>query len=184
MFKLIYAVMNGSSRSPGAMRRCGHMRMVTRSWCHRVMISRTPTSGIRELLNVLTVVEERPADDIIVDINAPLDDIQSFRTFPEGMPQGFTSLATGIRALRGVQSMIGTAARTVFEGPLPEFPAGTPSTVSDLLQRVQLGPGRPGSYVFTVRMPVDTPSQSPSEEPHAQQDEPIGRRVSRRFTRP
>jgi len=136
---------------------------------------------VRELLNVLTVVEQRPADDIIVDINAPLDDIQSFRTFPEGTPQGFTSLAMGIRTLHGVQSMIGTAARTVFDGPLPEFPPGTSSTVSDLLQRVQLGPSRPGSYVFTVRMPVDTLSRSASDEPQAQQDEPIGRQVARQL---
>lgn len=136
---------------------------------------------VRELLNVLAAAEQRPADDIIVDINAPLDDIQSFRTFPEGMPPGFTPLEVGIRALQGVQSMIGIAARTVVEGPLPEFAGGTPPTASNLLQRVRLGPGRPGSYVFTVRVPVDAPSRSTDTTPQAQPDEPLGRQVARQF---
>jgi len=136
---------------------------------------------VRELLNVLAAAEQRPADDIIVDINAPLDDIQSFRTFPEGMPPGFTTLAASIRALQGVQSMIGIAARTVVEGPLPEFAGGTPPTATDLLQRVRLGPGRPGSYVFTVRVPVDAPSQLAGTYPPAQPEEPLGRQVARQF---
>jgi hypothetical protein len=72
---------------------------------------------VRELLTVLTTVEQRPADDIVVDISAPLDDVQSYRTFPEDMPSGFTSLDAGIEALQAVKDMIGLAARTVVEGP-------------------------------------------------------------------
>ncbi|MGD0605943.1 MAG: hypothetical protein ABSA53_20425 [Streptosporangiaceae bacterium] len=136
---------------------------------------------VRELLNVLAVAEQRSADDILVDIYAPLDDIQSFRTFPEGMPPGFTSLKGGIRALHCVQSMIGIAARTVVEGPLPKFAGGVPTTASDLMQRVRLGPGHPGSYVFTVRVPVDAPSQHADPGSRAQPDEPLGRQVARQF---
>jgi len=136
---------------------------------------------VTELLNVLAAAEQRPADDIIVDINAPLDDIQSFRTFPEGTPPGFTTLEAGIRALQGVQSMIGVAARTVVEGPLPELASGTPPTAADLLQRVRLGPGRPGSYVFTVRVPVDVPSRPSDTAPLTQLEEPLGRQVARQF---
>jgi hypothetical protein len=142
-----------------------------------------PDTDLRvgELLNVLAAAEQRSADDIIVDINAPLDDIQSFRTFPEGMPPGFTSMEAGIRALQGVQSMIGIAARTVIEGPLPEFTGGIPPAASDLLQRVRLGSGRPGSYVFTVRVPVDPPTRPVDTEPPSQLGEPLGRQVARQF---
>ena len=134
---------------------------------------------VRELLKVLSTVEQRPMDDIVVDIGAPLDDIQSFRIFQEGIPSGFTPLGTGIRVLQGVRSLIGVTARTVVEGPLPAFPAGAPASVADLVQRVRLGPGRPGSYIFTVRVPVDNP---PTPGP-ADDDlfEPLGRQVSRQF---
>ncbi len=136
---------------------------------------------VRELLNVLAAVEQRPADEIIGDINAPLDDIQSFRTFPEDMPPGFTSLEVGVRALRGVQNMIGIAVRTVIEGPVLEFAGRTPPIASDLLQRVRLGPGRPGSYVFTVRVPVDAPARPADIEPRPRPDEPLGRQVARQL---
>ena len=136
---------------------------------------------VRELLKVLAAAEQRPAEDIIVDINAPLDDIQSFRTYPEGMPPGFTALGVGIRALKGVQNMIGIAARTVVEGPLPEFAGEAPPTATDLLQRVRLGPGRAGSYVFTVRIPVDVPSPPAHAASGARPEEPLGRQVARQF---
>ncbi|MGH3166486.1 MAG: hypothetical protein ACRDN0_11415 [Trebonia sp.] len=130
---------------------------------------------VRELLTVLTTVEQRPTNDIVVDISAPLEDVQSFRTFPEGMPSGFTSLDAGINALTGVQSMIGVAARTVTEGPRPEFRNRAPAAVNRLLRRVRLGPGRPGSYIFSVRIPVDGP------ETPDRLDEPLGRQVARQL---
>lgn len=136
---------------------------------------------VRELLNVLAVAEGRPADDIIMDINAPLDDVQSFRTFPDGMPAGFTSLEAGIRGLLSVQRMIGIAARTAIDGPLPEFAGRIPPGASDLLQRVRLGPGRPGSYVLTVRVPVDSPSPPAGTAQQAQPEEPLGRQVARQL---
>jgi hypothetical protein len=127
---------------------------------------------VRELLKVLTAAEERAADDILVDISAPLDDVQSFRTFPAGMPSGFTSLDAGIDALQAVQDMIGVAARTVVEGPLPEFSGGRPPAASRLLSRVRLGPGRPGSYIFTVRVPAEDSDAA---------DEPLGRQAGRQL---
>ncbi len=130
---------------------------------------------------MLAAAEQRPADDIVVDINAPLDDVQSFRTFPDGMPPGCTPLEAGIRALHGVQRMIGIAARTAIEGPLADVAGRTPLAAGDLLQRVRLGPGRPGSYVFTVRVPVDTPSPPADTALQAPSAEPLGRQVARQL---
>jgi hypothetical protein len=135
---------------------------------------------VRELLSVLTAVERRPAGDIAMDIGAPLEDVQSFRTFPAGMPSGYTSLDAGISALRGVHSLIAVAARTAAEGPRPEFSGRTPADVSGLLRRVRLGPGRPGSYIFTVRIPVEVPDDDAPEE-NGGRAEPLGRQTARQL---
>jgi hypothetical protein len=121
---------------------------------------------VREVLAVLTDVERRPADEIAGDIDAPLSDLQSYRTFPDGLPTGFTSLSAGLRGLHGVREIVRAAARTVVEGPLPVYPRGAPRPVDQLLQDVQLGPSRPGSYVFTVRVPLD---RSPLSRPMTRQ---------------
>ena len=128
---------------------------------------------VREILTVLTTVERRPRDEIAGDISAPFADTLSCRTFPDDQPAGFTSLPAGLRGLHGVRDLVCAAARTVVEGPLSAFPGGTPPEVGELLHRVQLGPARPGSYVLTVRVPLDErPDGTPA---------PLGRRVSRQL---
>jgi hypothetical protein len=130
---------------------------------------------IRELLTVLAAAEHRPVDDIAVDIGAPADDVQSFRTFPDGMPAGFIPLKSGIDVLRSVQALLGGAARTVLEGPLPQFSGKAPPSVSDLLRRVRLGPAQPGSYVVTVRVPANGPDDPGGPA------EPLGRQAARQL---
>ncbi len=110
---------------------------------------------LRDILAVLAEVEQRPAADIARDIGSPLVDTQSYRTFPDGPPRGMTTLPAGLQALQGVRDMFGAAARTVLEGPHFAFTGQRPRSVTGLLDRVQLGPTRPGSYVLTVRVPVD-----------------------------
>ena len=134
---------------------------------------------VREILTALTTVEGRPADEIAGDINTPFDDIQLYRTFPDGMSDGFISLTAGLRRLQSVRDMISAAARVVVEGPLPVFPRGTPPPVSELLQHVRLGPSHPEGHAFTVRVPLAVPLPSPEDgAPQAQADTPpFGRQV-------
>ena len=141
---------------------------------------------VREILSVLTAVERRPGDEIAHDIGAPFADTQSFRTFPDGLPTGFTSLPVGLRGLQGVRDLVCAAARNVVEGPLPAYPGGTPPAVAGLLHRVQLGPSRPGSYVLTVRVPLNGPPDgSPDGSPAGRGAQPaaapLGRQVTRRL---
>jgi len=112
---------------------------------------------LRDILAILAEVEQRPVADIAQDIGSPLVDTQSYRTFPDGLPRGTTTLPAGLQALQGVRDIFGAAARTVLEGPHFAFTGQRPRTVTDLLDRVQLGPTRPGSYLLTVRVPVDEP---------------------------
>ena len=113
---------------------------------------------VREILTALTAVEGRPSDEIAGDINTPFDDIQLYRTFPDGMADGFTSLTVGLRELQCTRDMLSAAARVVVEGPLPVFPRGTPGAVSDLLQQIRLGPTHPEDHVFTGACATGTSS--------------------------
>src|SRR5579863_4261173 len=100
---------------------------------------------IAEVLSVLTSAEGRPAAEIVTDINAPFDDIQWYRTQPG---DGFISLSTGLQTLRSVRDLIGAAARTVVDGPLPVIPRGASSdAVGEFLQQIQLGPNDPVDHV-------------------------------------
>ena len=129
---------------------------------------------VREIIGVLSRAERRPPAEIAADINAPLADVQTFRTIPDDVPSGYTSLPAGLRALQGIRDLVGLAARTVFEGPRAVYAGGTPRPVGELLRRVQLGPARSGSYVFTVRVPVDRfDADGVSPQP------PPGRQVTR-----
>jgi hypothetical protein len=110
---------------------------------------------VRETLDTLAAAEERPRDEIARDIASPLVDTQSYRTFPEGLPGGLTTLTAGLRALGGVRCLFEAAARAVVDGPHVVFGGAAPKSVGDLLDEVQLGPTLPGSYVLTVRVPLD-----------------------------
>lgn len=110
---------------------------------------------VREILAALSAVEKREPDEIASEIDAPHMDVQSYRTFPDGMPSGYTPLSVGLRAVQGVRDVVGAAARTAVEGPQPVYEGGNPTEVKALLGQVQLGPGRLGSFQFTVRTPLE-----------------------------
>ncbi len=107
---------------------------------------------VREILRCLSEVEERPVDDIAVDISQPRLDTQFFRTFPTGHDPGYTSLPVGLQLLQGVRNILTTTARTVLQGPHFAFGGKQPSGVGDILRAAELGPSRTGSYVIEVRL--------------------------------
>jgi hypothetical protein len=127
---------------------------------------------VREILGVLAKAEGRATEEIAGDMTTPFTDIQLYRTFASGLPDGTGSLLAGVQALHGVRDLFSAAARTIVEGPMPVFPGGPPRPVSELLQEVQLGPGRADGAVFTVRVPVGRP---PGAEPLT------GRQVARQL---
>ncbi|MQA95960.1 MAG: hypothetical protein GEV11_15390 [Streptosporangiales bacterium] len=131
---------------------------------------------VRDILYVLTTVEQRPATEIAHDIGAPLADVQTYRTFPEEDDPGFTSLTTGLRGLQGVRDVVRAAARATVEGPLPTFPRGTPWPVGELLKQVRLAAVVPEKRQVTVRVPVAGPPSA--EPPPLPEDPPLGRQVT------
>jgi hypothetical protein len=114
-----------------------------------------------EVLEVLARVEGRAAEDIADEISAPTMDRQTIRTFPRREPSGYVGLAAGLRALTGIRSMIAVAARSELEGPRLVY-RGKHEGADRVLDVVQLGPTRPGSYTFMLRVPARSPDDEPS----------------------
>lgn len=119
---------------------------------------------IREILRCLSAVEDRPTDEIALEISRPQLDKQFFRTFPANHDSGYTSLLSGVQTVQGIRNILGTAARTVLEGPHFAFAGRAPGAVGDVLRAAELGPSRAGSYIVEVRLAVDVTVRTPSGE--------------------
>lgn len=109
---------------------------------------------VREIVDVLAEIERREPDEIARDIGSPFADQHWYRTFTGGLESGFTTLRNGLNALRGMVTVFSSAARAVVDGPHFAFPEAASSTVDKLVDRVELGTTRAGSYVFPVRVPL------------------------------
>src|SRR5262250_2365018 len=89
---------------------------------------------IHEILRCLSTVEERPAEEIALDIARPRVDKQFFRTFPEGHDLGYISLVSGVQTVQGVRAILATTVRTVLQGPHFAFAGRPPAGVGDILR--------------------------------------------------
>ena len=112
-----------------------------------------------ELLQVLTKAEGRPPEEIAEDIASPMMDVQSVRTFPRDQPSGYISLPAGLRALEGIRDLFALSARSEMEGRRFAYRGNHPKQVSSLLDAVQLGLTKPGSYTYMMRVPAEPPGQ-------------------------
>ncbi|WP_155060492.1 hypothetical protein [Streptomyces blattellae] len=119
---------------------------------------------VREILRCLSALEDRPADDIALEIARPQLDKQYFRTFPTGHEPGCTSLLLGAQAVVGVRNILSAATRTVVQGPHFAFAGRPPRVVGDLLRAAELGPSQAGSYALEIRVAADATARSASGE--------------------
>lgn len=138
---------------------------------------------VSDLLEVVAAVEQRPQDEIERDIVSPPADIQSYKTHPDNLPRGMTTLAAGVKALEGVRDTLWSAARAVVEGPHTSFAGKAPTVVRDLLERVQLAPARTGSYVIAVRVPLHATQRAAAparsdDIGRAEDESPLARQVT------
>lgn len=110
---------------------------------------------VREILRCLSAVEDRPMDDIALEISRPWSDKQFFRTFPVDHDSGYIPLLSGVQVMQGVRNLLSTAARTVLQGPHFAFAGRQPAAVGTILRTAELGPSRAGTYVVEVRLAAD-----------------------------
>jgi hypothetical protein len=127
---------------------------------------------VSEILGTLTIAEKRSAADIAGDIATPFDDVQVYQTSPDG---GMASLPGALHNLQSIRDLISATVRTVAEGPAAVFSGSAPALAGEVLQTIRLGPGRPDSQMFTVRIPVHALSGQP--EGSQGNGAPLGRQI-------
>ncbi|WP_157253588.1 hypothetical protein [Nonomuraea typhae] len=113
-----------------------------------------------EAVRKLATFEDRPQEEILLDIAEPLVDVQSYRLQPE-TPSGTIPLPSAIKAVHGIHDVLKFSARTVEAGPQLLFRDRRSKEVDGFLQGVRLGTTTPGSYIFHARVPVAPPGPDP-----------------------
>lgn len=119
---------------------------------------------VREILRGLSALEDRPVDDIALDIARPEQDKQLFRMRPAGHDPGYTSLPAGMQNVLAIRNILRAATRTVVQGPHFAFGGRPPAAVGDLLRAAELGPSRSGSYIVEIRMAANAAARAPDGE--------------------
>ncbi|MFG1956935.1 hypothetical protein [Nonomuraea sp. NPDC049028] len=129
---------------------------------------------LQEAVARLATIEDRPEGEVLLDIAEPMVDTIDIRTLP-GTPSGTIPLLSGAKAVDGICELLDTSARTVEEGSHLIFSGRRSAAVQEFLGGVRLGASRPGSYVFTARVPLVLPPQLSLFEEEA--PVPFGRQV-------
>ncbi|HEY2060398.1 MAG TPA: hypothetical protein VGH57_18660 [Amycolatopsis sp.] len=123
---------------------------------------------VREILDVLAAVEDRAPGEIAQDIGSSPADTQRFRFLTP--LSGFTTLRHALSAV----ARIGGAFRAVSNAVLGDPSSGGEGSaaVDRFMAGIQVGTGRPGSYIVPVRVPLGESDGSGM---------PLGRLVTQRL---
>jgi hypothetical protein len=130
---------------------------------------------LNEAVAKLAALEDRPEEEIRLDIAEPMVDTIDIRTQPDA-PSGTIPLLSGVRAVDSICELLDTSARTVEEGTQLIFMGRRSSSVQDFLGSVRLGTSKPGSYIFTARIPLVARAVQASLFDEEETD-PFGRQV-------
>lgn len=108
---------------------------------------------IRELLQGVAALEGRAVEDVALDISAPSADMISVHTHPPDVPSGWSPLSFAVDSLASLIGVVQATTRAVEQGAFIGSRGRLPNKVRDLVDRMQVGPSRPGSCVLPVRVP-------------------------------
>ncbi|RBQ20608.1 hypothetical protein DP939_05815 [Spongiactinospora rosea] len=131
---------------------------------------------LHEAVVKLAALEERSEEDVRLDITEPLVDTLDIRTLP-ATPSGTIPLLSGAKAVDSIVEILDTSARTFEEGARLIFSGRRSSGVQEFLSQVRLGVSKPGSYIFTARIPVATSSHHQASLFDDEEPAPLGRQV-------
>lgn len=107
---------------------------------------------VADILETLSVVEERRAGDILREMKLPPADWQFLRLVPPG-PSGTAPLLDVVSALSGLKDLH-TAAASSALGPQAVQPGQKPIIVKEHVASVQMDQTRVGSYVLAAHTPL------------------------------
>jgi hypothetical protein len=130
-----------------------------------------------EVLRTLEVAEQRPAAQIIDDLQAATADVVRIRLHTPGLGGGALPLEVGARLFPQARELLLAAACGAIE-PRAVYRARRPRAANEYLQRVQLGQTESGSYVIKLYSPVPMALSGNDEV-----DEPFERQLTRTLYR-
>jgi hypothetical protein len=140
------------------------------------------TSRVSELLNTLSVVEDRSESDVLRDLLTVTFDVQYLRTGHEG-PPGTAPLRDAADAVAAAHNLLASATAALEEPRLVQ-PSRRPAKTTDFMRKVLAGPTSVGSFVISTWVPIP-PRLSPEEDQVLFDDpnEPFERQATRHLSR-
>ncbi|EST38692.1 hypothetical protein N566_05925 [Streptomycetaceae bacterium MP113-05] len=138
-----------------------------------------------DLLAALAEIEGRPPAAVHRDLTLAGLDVQHIRTKPR-TPSGSIPVEDGVLAVTSARDLLMAAACDTVAGETRLVqPRRKPQRAKDFVGSARFGPTEPGSYVFTVQVPLPQASSDGSlfeETPELDMaPEPFERKVSRRL---
>ncbi|WP_231626752.1 hypothetical protein [Streptomyces apocyni] len=136
-----------------------------------------------DVLETLSVVEERRPSDVLREMALPSADWQYLRLTPPG-PSGTAPLVDLVPALTGLRDlMTSAAAAAASPQPQPVQPSQKPQRVKDFVSSVRLDQTRVGSYVLAAHTPLPAAPEAEqlSLDGSPSAPEPFERLVTRRL---
>lgn len=177
--------------TPGS--RIRYSRRWEREWGgqrHRVLLPLDSeltdyTDRMADLIGALSATEGRPPSAVHQDLTLTGLDVQYIRTMPR-TPSGTIPVQDGVLAVTSARDLLMAAAcDTVAEEHRLVQPRRKPQRAKDFVESARFGPSAPGSYIFTVQVPLpEATSEGSLFEDVPDLDvapEPFARQVSRRM---
>jgi len=136
---------------------------------------------LAQALQTLEVAEDRPMGAIVEDIVTSATDVIRIRVAPPDRLDGSIALNDGLILCESARNMLMAAACAALE-PRVYYSPNKPERARDYLGQVGLGQTERGSFILTLRSPLNLASES--VQPRLFSDEPdgFGRRVTTTLT--
>lgn len=117
------------------------------------------TIRLGEVFRTLSVVENRPAIDILNDINNFSADIIRIRVEYPDVTDNTISLSDGVRLFDSTKQLIYAISSSVIY-PKPFFQGGRFKAVTDYMEKLRIGQTEPGSYIIKIISPISNQSSN------------------------
>jgi len=132
---------------------------------------------VRDLVEVLSKVQDREIDQVAQEINEISDDVIRIRVIHDDVKDGSIPFNDGVELFIKAKELLSSAARSLISHQKEAYSGKTPKIVSDYFDNLRLSQTEIGSYVLKIESPI-------LEENNEQNDdlkEPFGRSVSNRI---
>jgi len=134
------------------------------------------TERMRDVVQKLSVIEERGPAQVFADLVALHSDIVRFSVRSPDAAKGTLPLEDGLRLVEGARRSLLAAASTVLAPNVVHHRRMARSEAEEFVQACEMGQTEVGSFVVTVRCPLRT--QDEPDDPLLP-IEPFGRRTTR-----